>query len=193
MSNGVPVPPNPVEDADLDAVFQFAVAGITGLDGTMVRPRWQPTLPQQPEPDEDWCAIGVMASIPDAFPYITHFSGQGITDPSADTFWRHEELDVLASFYGPNAKKLASRLRDGLSVVQNTETLLANQIAFIESSPMRASPDFVNQQWIRKYDLPLRFRRKVQRVYAMPNILSAQVDLFDDTGHVDRIINVPQS
>jgi hypothetical protein len=191
--SGIPVPPVPIEDADLDAILQQVVTGVTGLPGSMVRPRWQPTPPKQPEPTVNWCAIGVIASTPDAFPYITHVSGAGITDPSADTFWRHELLEVLASFYGPQAKAYAGYLRDGLNLPQNCEVLVANQIAFVGTDVMRAAPDLINQQWVRRFDLPLQLNRKVQRVYAMPNILSANVHLFDDTGHVDDTITVPPS
>lgn len=187
----IPVPPEPLEDAALDAIFQQVVTGVTGMPGSMVRPRWQPTLPKQPEANVDWCAIGVLSAEPDAYPYISHLSQSNITDPSADQLWRHEELVVLATFYGPNSKKNAGRLRDGLSIPQNVEVLEANQIAFVEAQGITTAPDFVNQQWIRRVDMPLVFRRKIQRVYTMPNILDASVHLFDDTGAVDDTINVP--
>src|SRR4051812_9766277 len=38
-----------LQDAALDALLQQMVAGITGLPGNMVRPRWQPVTPKQPE------------------------------------------------------------------------------------------------------------------------------------------------
>lgn len=187
----IPVPPEPAYDAELDAIFQSVVVGVLGFDPTLVRPRWQPYPPKEPEVGVDWCAIGVLSSIPDAFPYIAHLSQDNITDPSADQLWRHEELEVLASFYGSNAMKNLGYLRDGLTIVQNTEVLEANQIAFVGAEEARTAPEFINQQWRRRFDLPLIFRRKIQRVYSMPNILDASVHLFDDSGHVDDTINVP--
>lgn len=187
----VTIPPKPAEDADLDAVLQQLVVGNTGMDGILVRPRWQPTLPKQPEPTQDWCAIGVMSSTPDAYPYITHVSGPLITDSSADMLIRHEQLEVLASFYGPHAKANAGLLRDGLQIRQNQNAIESVDMVFTEAGPMRAAPDFINQQWIRRFDMSLRFRRKISRVYAVNNILTAQVHLLDDTGHVNDTINVP--
>lgn len=192
MGFEVTIPPAPAEDADLDAVFQALVAGIPGLDGTEVRPRWQPVLPKQPEPGANWCAIGVMSATPDGYAYITHVNGPLITDPSADLMIRHERLEVLASFYGPNAKANAGLLRDGLQIEQNRYGIEAVDIAFTETGPMRrTAPDFINQQWVRRIDMMVSFRRKISRVYAVNNILSATVKLIDDSGHVDDTITAP--
>lgn len=189
----VPVPPVPLEDAALDLLLQQVVVGITGLDGTLVRPRWQNPPPKQPEPNIDWCAIGVLSSSMVGPPSVEHFSSGTITDPSADTYERHEELEVLASFFGPNAKWNASVLRDGLYLPQNCEQLEANQIVIVEAEGERVAPDFINQQWVRRVDLAVRLRRKVQRVYSMPNLLEASVHVFDDSGDVDETISAPPS
>jgi hypothetical protein len=187
----VVVPPAPAEDLDLDVVFQSMVSGVSGLAGLIVRPRWQSTLPKQPEPSTDWCAIGVMSSMPDAYAYVQHLSGLGFNDPAGDLLIRHEELEVLASFYGPHAKANAGVLRDGLYIQQNVFAIAAVDIAFTETGPMRAAPDFINQQWIRRFDVPMRFRRKVSRLYQVNNIVSATVHVFDDSGHVNRTVSVP--
>lgn len=141
--------------------------------------------PKQPEPGVNWCAIGVLTQDPDAGPYLEH---KGTIDGSTDSI-RHEGLRVLASFYGPNAQSLAGRLRDGLGIPQNLETINEAQIVFVSTSTVLAVPALVNQQWIRGYDVPMRFRRKVVRNYAIRNFASADVHLFDDT-HVDETITV---
>src|SRR5450830_286484 len=85
----------PVDDAALDAVLQGFVAGVTGLPGSLVRPRWQPTVPKQPPLDANWCAIGVTDTDPDAVPTILHNgAGNGV-----DNLYRNEVITVLASFY----------------------------------------------------------------------------------------------
>lgn len=185
------VPTAPVEDDDLDNVLQAMVVGITGLDPTLVRPRWQPTVPKQPEPTADWCAIGVVSSKADTYPYIEHLSGVSITDQSGDLAIRHEELDVLVSFYGPHSKGYSGVLRDGLGIKQNLEGAQTSGLYFVGMDPARAAPELINQQWIRRWDTALVFRRIVARTYAVNNIVSAEIDLIDDTGHVDRVINVP--
>lgn len=178
--------PAPEEDADLDALFQGAVRDITGLPGDLVRPRWQPTPPKQPEASVNWCAIGVTMSDPDAGPAITHLKD----DDGADQVVRHEELELLTSFYGPNAMGNAAKLRDGISLPQNMEALQTSAIGLVEVGRIRTAPELVNQQWIRRCDLVLYFRRKVTRVYPVRHIVAADVHLIDDT-HIDELITVP--
>lgn len=187
------VPPAPVEDDDLDNVLQGLVVGITGLDQALVRPRWQTNPPKQPEPIVDWSSIGVMSSQADTYPVVKHLFGDDITAPAGDLLIRHETLEVLVSFYGPHAKTNLGLLRDGLGILQNLEAVKAAGLYFIEMDAARIAPDFINQQWIRRWDTALVFRRSVARVYGVNNIRSAEIDLLDDSGHVDEIIQVPPS
>jgi hypothetical protein len=88
------IPYAPLEDDDLDNAFQGLVVGITGLDQSLVRPRWQSNPPKQPEPTIDWCAIGVTSSQADTFAVVQHLFGDDITAPAGDLLIRHETLDV---------------------------------------------------------------------------------------------------
>lgn len=143
----------------------------------MVRPRWQPVPPKQPEPGVNWCAISVTVQTPDAGPYIEHIpAGDG-----KDTYARHEDIEVLATFYGPASQSNASRLRDGLAIAQNSEEINAAGVFFVDAGQIRPVPELVNQQWIKRRDIPLRFRRKVVRDYAVLNILSADVTTTTET------------
>lgn len=177
----------PAEDAPLDAIFQQMVVGLTGIAGSLVRPRWQPNPPKQPAVDVDWCSLGVMAQVADDGPAIMHdTSGEG-----SDDYVRHEDIDLLLTFYGPNGQRNAAQARDGLYIGQNLEALKTHQIVFVDTGPIRTVPELVNQQWVRRFDLPIRFRRKIARTYPVLNILSADVHLFDDSGNVDEVIPVP--
>lgn len=179
------VPPS--SDQDLDVELQRVVVGITSLPGQMVRPRWQAGNPKQPEPLANWCAVGTSRIRADAGPAIQHQpAGDG-----SDTYTRHEELEVQLTFYGPDSQRYALRMRDGLGMPQNTEGLAAIGIRFVDTGDIVAVPELVNQQWVRRYDLPLRLRRVVRRTYAVLNIQSARIDLDDDTGHVNQTIQVP--
>jgi len=178
--------PAPLEDDALDDLFQSVIVQITGLDGSLVRPRFQPDAPKQPEASVDWCAMGVMTITADAGPSITHVSsGLG-----SDTYVRHEDIELLASFYGPHSKGYASRLRDGLAIAQNVEALQVQDISFVECFPIRPLNELVNQTWRKRNDIGIRFRRKVTRVYAVQNIALADIHLIDDT-HIDETITVP--
>lgn len=178
--------PAPAEDVDLDAIVQRLVASITALPGQLVRPRWQPNPPKQPEPAITWCAISVMSQRDDNAPYIRHNPG----GEGSDTYIAHETFEALATFYGPQGQSAAAKLRDGVRIPQNVEQLRENEIAFIDSDPIRSLPELINQQWVRRYDIRLTFRRKVTRVYAIQNVLLADIHLFDDT-HIDELIPVP--
>ncbi len=167
----------PLEDAALDAVFQQMVVGLTGLPGNLVRPRWQPTVPQQPEPSVSWCAIGVTLSDPDVNPEMWHNSaGDG-----SDTLLRNEVLTVLLSFYGPNAGANAAQARDGIFVSQNQAFLTSYSMGLLEVGKKRAVPELVNQQWVRRFDLDMTVKREIVRTYNVLNILSVEGTVDADT------------
>lgn len=163
----------PQEDLALDLILQAMVAGITGLDGALVRPRWQATQPRVPEITVTWCAIGVMRHDPDDNAAIEHDP----TGNGADNLVRHEDLELLASFYGPEAVMRATMLRDGLQIAQNREAINANGIGFVKAGAVLPVPELVNQQWVRRQDLPITLRRIVRRTYPVLNILSAPVSI----------------
>lgn len=167
----------PDEDDALDRLLHDLIAGVTALPTDLVRPRWQPTVPKQPAPAVNWCAFGVSDQEPDANPVIQHDG----TGEGSDTYIRHEVISVSCSFYGPAAKGYAQRLADSLAIPQNREALGVNDMAFVGVSTIRAAPDFVNQQWIRRYDITVTLRRKITRTYAVLNLLSASVTSTTDS------------
>lgn len=173
----VPSSPAPIEDAALEDVIQGIVVGITGLPGTMVRPRWQPTPPKQPPPATNWCAIGITRTYGETYAYIGH-SGVG---NGSDTLQRHYSLDLLASFYGPSGQLYAGLFRDGLLIEQNREVMAANGMALYEAREIIAAPELTNTQWIRRFDVPFTLRRQVNRTYPVLNLLSAEGTIHAET------------
>lgn len=169
-------PSPPLEDADIDAVFQRAIVGITGLDGTLVRPRWQLTPPKQPDPSVNWCAFGIVDFKVDAGPAIRHIP----TGDGSDEYVRHEDIILACTFYGPMAQRYAAMTRDGMAIPQNIEALKLDGVVYIDSMEIRSVPELVNQLWIKRYDLPLKFRRQIKRTYQVLNILSADPTLVSD-------------
>jgi hypothetical protein len=193
-----PALPLPLDDYALDAVFQTLVANVTQLSGALVLPRWQMALPiapgqvggppKKPEPPTDWCAIGITEVTQDAGPWEVY-------DPVANlvTYWDHETLDLLASFYGPNSQSFARLLRAGLNVPQNTEQLLPYAIRYIDCSQIRTTSELVKNQWVRRQDVSLQFRRKVTMTFEIYNLLIAEIHLQDDTVVNDTIVVPPGS
>ncbi|MGS1072360.1 phage neck terminator protein [Burkholderia glumae] len=175
LAPNVEAPPD--EDDALDHLVHDLIAGVTALSPDLVRPRWRPTVSKQPAPDANWCAFGVSDQAPDANPVIQHDG----TGDGSDTYIRHQSIEVACSFYGPNAKGYAQRLADGLAIPQNREALGVNDMAFVGVSGIRAAPDFVNQQWIRRYDITVTLRRKITRTYPVLNLLSASVTSTTDS------------
>lgn len=153
----------------LDDVLQAAVAAITGIPGNLVRPRWEPVPPQQPLAGTDWAAIGVMNETPDANAWFGHDP----TGDGTDKMQRHVDLDVLVSFYGPNARGNVSLLRDGLAIAQNREAVAQSGVSFVASGITRNVPELVGQQWLQRCDLALQFRRLIGRTYPIDTITQA--------------------
>jgi len=183
-----PAPPLPLDDDGLDAVFQQLIQHVTSLSGDLVRPRWQASVPKQPEPGVNWCALGTPEVVQDAGPWLVY-------DPvrNQETYWDHETLTVLVTFYGPNAQSFARLLRAGLNVPQNTEELLQYGVRYIDCGPVRTMNELLNQQWVHREDIALHFRRKVVMTFAVENILIADIHLQDDTVVNDTIIVPPGS
>lgn len=167
----------PLEDDSLEDELQKAVVGITGFSGTLVRPRWASIPQKHPEPSVDWCSIGIVNIEVDASPALKHIP----TGDGTDEYQRHEIIHLECSFYGPNGQRTGAKLRDGIAVPQNLEGLRGNAIVLVDVSDLRSAPELYNQQWIRRYDLTIRFRRQVKRTYGIQNLVSATPGFFTDT------------
>lgn len=165
-------PAAPIMGVPLEDLFNELLSGVTGLSPDLVRPRWQTTVPKQPTPETNWLAFGITTTTPDAGPALRH-DPDASAGLGADTLARHSDLEILVSCYGPNGDGYANLIQDGLSVPQNVEFLRTNLITYVNSGTIRNVPDKVNEKWIRRWDLLLHFRRKVERSYPVENILSA--------------------
>lgn len=167
MSTGYLVPSAaaaPLYDDALDDLLQTVFVGVTGLPAPLVRPRYQVKPPKQPDTATDWCAVGVMHIDRDANPVLGFVENQ---------LMRHEEIHVLASFYGPHAGTLAATAADGLSLLQNNAVLALQLMLYVNNDTIRQVPELVGEQWIRRFDLPIRFRRQIKRTYAVGIFVSA--------------------
>jgi hypothetical protein len=168
--------PAPLEDAALDDFFQAVVVGITALPGASVRPRWQIEPPNMPNLASDWAAFGVAVVASETFAWVGHFPAVGLV-PGYDEFRRHEELEWITSFYGPDARANAALLKDGLQIAQNREPLLLAGMGVIETGDVRTVPLLVKERWQFRADLPVRIRRAVVRRYPVLDLASAQATL----------------
>ena len=114
----------------LEDFCQQFIAGIAGMPGEVVRPRWQgPDVPNLPPYGTDWVAVGITRKRPIGIYGATIHQNP---EPGTDLMQRHEEFDLLCSFYGPNADVYSSSLHDGLMIWQNKSELRLVGMAFVE-------------------------------------------------------------
>lgn len=159
----------PADDLDLDTIIGTLIAGVTGLPGDMIRPRWQETQPRVPDVSETWVAVGVTATMGDDMPaQIHHGEGDGYT--ILRTFYR---LDVLASFYGPKGDAYAKLTRDSFYVGQNREAMRAVGLNLVDFDTIRRVPEIRATRTLRRSDLPFRLTQTIKRRYEIRNVLQA--------------------
>lgn len=162
--------PAPLEGQALNRFLQQVWVGITGLDGMLIRPRWQAEPPAIPPFGTDWMAFGITRRKGDTFTSTIH-------DPTGngnDSVYRQEMLDILCTFYGPDADNYASLLREGLFVAQNREVLQLNNFGLVEVGEAVAVPEIIKDRWTYRVDMRVTLRRSILRTYPVLNILSAE-------------------
>lgn len=172
--------PAPLEGAALNDFLQGFIAGLTGLDGTLVRPRWQAEPPNIPPAATAWAAVGVNVRPGDTFAYIEHDGAY--VDPVSgvsgrDIVHQHETLDLLCSFYDlgtdSQADNLASILRQGLQLDQNLELLGLNSFGLVACGDPLPVPTIFKTRWLYRVDMPIELRREITRAYAVRNLAGA--------------------
>lgn len=206
LPQGTPYP-TPLEDVALDSFLQSVIAGVTGLPGNMVRPRWQPNPPTQPDISTDWIAMGIQDRVADTFAVVGHETPRldevgrvlddtnsntsgTVDEPDNDILFRNERLEVLCSVYGPNAGRTASNIREGLQIAQNREQLRLKFMAFVETGDTLPAPVLVNTQWYNRLDMTVIFRRLVITTYSILNIRSAEGVIETDISPLTRPFKV---
>jgi len=183
------LPPVPPQTQSFEDFLQQVFVGISGLDPTLVRPRWQPEPPNVPDKGVDWLAIGITDWDPDTYAFVRHL---GAMSDGADWLQRHETVNILASFYGPNASRNCGVLRDGFQIAQNREVLQANGIGLQETGTARLVPTLLKETWRYRVDMPIVLRRMILREYEVLNILTSGITVYNDTTpQLVSTVNVP--
>lgn len=161
---------------EIEDVLHDMIAGITGLAGDHIRPRWQPDPPVVPEPDIDWCAFGISQFVPHNLPVIIHHGeGDGHSE-MLDV----EDLQVLVSFFGPMHMVLARHLRRGLYVPQNREQIRKAGMAFVAAGAIVPLPEQVALGWRPRADIALSFRLETRSTIPILNLKKMQGRIIPD-------------
>ena len=171
---------SPMEGEALEDLFHDVIAGVTWIAPDLVRPRWQPEPPNQPDFTDDWVAFGIMTTQADTFTYAGH-------DPTldADLLERDEVITILHSFYGPNGQALMNRFSAGLQIEQNRDELTAHGIKLVECQEVGQIPALLKERWVRRYDCRVIFRHRLHYAYPIltaiapaPNHMVLNNDLY---------------
>lgn len=167
----------------LNQFLQTVIVGISGLDGTLVRPSWQIAPPKQPDLSVNWLAFGVTITQPDTYLYLS------TDNTGATTTQRHQLLEIQCSVYGTDAMELAGLIQDGFQITQNLEALREANMGFVETGPMNHIPDLVNERFINRVQMSIFLRREVQRTYPILSITSANGTIHTVIGNEEYLLD----
>jgi hypothetical protein len=173
------------EDDSWEDFLHDVFAGVTGLDPTLVRPRWQEEPPLRPDISVDWMAFGTTATRTDFVPVFYHIDDGA---DGYDAMQEQEELDILLSFYGPNCEKYQSYCRRGLFVDQNQAVFRANAVGMVSTTGFTRAAELVKERWWPRTDMTVTVRREVRYNYTVMNLLRAQVDIGASPPSSTRIL-----
>lgn len=174
-------------DEALDDFLHGVIVGLTGLAGSLVRPRWQAEPSQRPEFNVNWCSFGLSRSEVDPFAYEAH-------DPTGEGPVRVERDEILFyahSFYGPGAHGIAERFRDGLEIPQNRDVLQTGKLGLIEVQEAVKVPSLLAERWVPKIDVMVLYRRRTSRSYPVLTIRSAGIEIVTQDGSTPISVTQP--
>lgn len=186
--------PAPLEGKALLRFFQQIIVGISGMDGTLVRPFWQAEPPNVPEQGTAWCAFKIARRPSDEYAFIGRLPY--LPEDGNDHLQRHEELNISTTFYdtgsvgvtpsGQNTDSLAdyfsALFRDGLSVPQNREPLFLAGMGLTKIGDCISIPEKLKQRWQYRVDFEFAVNRQIDRVYPVNTLVAAEGTIFYDNG-----------
>lgn len=150
--------------------LQSVFAGVSGISGSLVRPKWQPKQPNQPDLDVNWLALALVGADADANAY----SGSAVvSNQIVNVTQRMEQLEVQCAFYGPQAYEYMGLVRDGFQIQANRAAMLAGGLAFVSTDKGMRVPDKVNEVWVDRWEMTFYFNREILRSYPVLTFLKA--------------------
>ena len=186
--------PAPLEGKALLRFFQQIIAGVTGMDGTLIRPYWQTEPPNVPEQGTAWCAFKIARRPSDEYAFVGRLPY--LPEDGADHLQRHEELNISTTFYDTGstgvtpagtdtdslADYFAALLRDGLSVPQNREPLFLNGMGLTKLGDCISLAEKLKQRWQYRVDFEFAVNRQIDRTYLVNTLIAADGTIYYDTG-----------
>ena len=175
----------PPGDTMANYLQQF-IAGVAGMEGSSVYQRWQIEPPNLPAYGVDWAAVGMIRRRQIGIYAATIHHPLDNNGDGSTEMQRHEEFDILCSFYGENSQHYCDNLIDGLMIWQNKSALHLAGMKFVEVQEPTFSPELIRQQWWSRWDATVVMRRIIRRNYNVLNLLEAFFKINTDTGYVTQ-------
>lgn len=160
------------------------LAGVTGINNTLVRPNWQENPPKQPDIATNWLAYGIRVNNRPVNTYVGTIEDEDLQPVTTQE--AQENIQVECSFYGPLAYDNACNLRAGLTISQNLEVLRDANMGFKDTSDIINGPDLVNERWIQRQIITVTLVRYDQRLYPILSFASASGVI-----HTDNDLEIP--
>ena len=166
-----------------DALRRF-VSELSGIPLTLVRRRWIQKGGTMPGADVNWCSLGIDNVKSWATPESYRVRGDLEKVGSAyDKKVTHQTLTVSVWFHGPDAHVLADGFREGAYLSQNNDKLKQSGLTVQSvNDEIRHLPDFINENWVDRYEVTFLVGRAVTRTYGIRSIARVgEVIIYTDT------------
>ena len=173
--------PFPDKAVDIAAIHD-ALVSVSGIDGSLVRARWQLNPPPMPDSSTNWIAFSFNSLSVGGIPEIDH-SDSDISDPEAanSTARIRQEMTVRVSCFGADGLNVAESIRAGLSMPFNNVALQSAGMTMLYVDPQLVrSPDIVNGRWVDKWDVSFKIGRMANRKFNVRSIASADFSVIND-------------
>jgi len=187
----LPVPSGPVTGLALALVIQPWVAGLSGLDGSLVRPLWQENPPPKPDISVTWISFGIKQHRRDWSAWVRHVPATDDTT-AYDLLYRNEELEVRCSCTGPCSDAAMSNLWNGCQIKQNLEYLFLNGLGWISIDDPVTIGEKVKERYVGHVDCRIRLRRAVALQYSVLDLAGAQVTINLADPPLTEVVNVSE-
>lgn len=135
------------ESFNIYHVIHDFIAGVTGIDNTLIRPMYQPNPPTIPPLGTDWIAYNITSR-----DEIGH-SYQSVSTLDVFKMQQQKELELTISIYGSNALQNITNFRAAIELSQNWDSLRPYNISFQQCGKAIRSPELYNMRWLDKYTI----------------------------------------
>ena len=152
---------------ELEELLRTVFSGCTGIKRINVRTKWKAEPDNIPKKAETWLSFAIMSrESPKAqVLHLETLDGEG-----SSRVMTHETIEVLTSFFGPDAEDMAVRLKAALQVSQNREALFREGVAFVRGGNVTTMPALVAFGWRPRADMTLTFRRAPKKSFGTVEI-----------------------